>query len=338
MVQDVRGRPLRDLRISVTDRCNLRCTYCMPEEIFHKGYAFLSRNELLTYEELLRLVRAFVSLGVEKIRLTGGEPLLRRDLSTFISMLREIPQIKDLALTTNGLLLRNHAAELKSAGLDRLTVSLDSLDDELLSNISGRPIQVRHVLDGIQAAEDAGFQAMKINMTVQRGINDHEVERMVECFSGTAHEVRFIEFMDVGNSNDWNRNQVVSSHDIRQQLRKRFPILPQQRERPSDVASQYEVHRPDGSIQKVGFVSSISEPFCGDCSRARLSAIGEVFTCLFSNAGISLREQVREGATQEQLCHMIEAIWGARKDQYSMTRNPLNQKTKRKVEMSYIGG
>jgi len=338
MVEDLHGRPLKDLRISVTDRCNLRCTYCMPEAIFHKGYSFLSRKELLTYEEMLNMVQAFVALGVEKVRLTGGEPLLRRDISTFISMLRTIPQIQDLALTTNGLLLRNHARSLKEAGLHRITVSLDSLNDALLSRISGRPIQVQHVLDGIQAAEDAGFESMKINMMVQRGVNDHEIEAMADQFSHSPHEIRFIEFMDVGNTNDWSSTQVVPSKDIRNTLGRRYPIQPRNRDKASDVATRYEYHRPDGSRQKMGFISSISEPFCGDCSRARLSAIGEVFTCLFSDSGTSVRELLREGATQEELSQTIRDIWNNRSDQYSMMRNTTNPPPRRKVEMSYIGG
>jgi len=310
----------------------------MPEPTFHKDYAFLSREELLTYEEIERMGRAFASLGVEKVRLTGGEPLLRRDLCTLISMLRNIPKLKDLALTTNGLLLRKHADALKQAGLNRLTVSLDGLDDTLLSRISGRPIQAEQILDGIQAAQDAGFETIKINMMVQRGVNDHEIERVIDHFQHTPHEVRLIEFMDVGNTNDWNPEKVVPSNTIRENLAAKYSIQSQERARKSDVSSSYLLMRPDTPPQKLGFISSISKPFCGECSRARLSAIGEVFTCLFANSGTSIRQQLRAGATEDQLARTLEQIWSVRTDQYSMTRLQSSKEPVQKVEMSYIGG
>jgi len=310
----------------------------MPESTFHKNYTFLPREELLTYEEIERAVRAFASLGVEKIRLTGGEPLLRRNLCTLISMLRNIPGLKDLALTTNGLLLRKNAVALKQAGLNRLTISLDGLDDTLLSRISGKPVQAKQILDGIQAAQDAGFETIKINMMVQRGVNDHEIERVLDHFQHTPHEVRLIEFMDVGNTNDWNPDKVVPSQTIREKLNKQHPIQPRERGRKSDTSSSYLMFRPDNPPQKLGFISSISEPFCGECTRARLSAIGEVFTCLFANSGTSIRQQLRAGATEEQLSQTLEQLWNARTDQYSMNRLVGSKETVQKVEMSYIGG
>jgi len=340
-VLDQLGRPLRDLRISVTDRCNLRCPYCMPREVFGPGFAFLERRELLTFEEITRIARALADLGVVKIRLTGGEPLLRRELERLVEMLSGIGGVAEIALTTNGLLLAPRAATLRDAGLTRVTVSLDALDRETLMSMSGAPLSPARVLAGIDAAAEAGLQPVKVNMVVRRGFNEHHVLAMAERFRHSGHVLRFIEYMDVGSSNGWQPSEVVSAEEILHGIRQRWALeeLPPSRE--GEVASRYRYCDGAGEI---GVIHSVSKPFCGGCTRARLSADGKLYTCLFATGGHDLRALVRTGAGEEQLTRRLREIWGARADRYSAQRSasagleaePGEQPPK--IEMSYIGG
>ncbi|MBK6598669.1 MAG: GTP 3',8-cyclase MoaA [Proteobacteria bacterium] len=340
--KDGLGRPLHDLRISVMDRCNFRCPYCMPRDTFHDGYKFLKSTERLSFEEITRLARVFVRLGVKKLRITGGEPLLRPNLTDLIGDLSTIAGLEDLALTTNGVLLSKYATELAAAGLQRLTVSLDSLDPEIFARMSGGFGGVDEVLDGIDHAQRAGLAPIKINAVIQRGINDHTVLGLVERFRGTGVIVRFIEYMDVGNRNDWRRDLVVPSAELVSQIAARWPIEPRQPNYRGEVAERYVF--ADGAGE-VGFISSVSQPFCGDCSRARLSSDGGLFTCLFASQGTSLREPLRSGATDDELVEMVRAIWNKRVDRYSELRAAVRARAAaaqddadRKIEMFYIGG
>jgi len=331
---DTLKRRLRDLRISVTDRCNLRCTYCMPAEVFGPDYKFLPRSEILDYEELARLARVFAGLGVSKLRITGGEPLLRRDLPDFIKMLAAIPGIDDVALTTNGILLPKMAEALKEAGLGRVTVSLDSLDDETFGKINGRGTGVKPVLAGIEAAEQAGLGPVKINMVVQRGVNEQDILPMAEHFRGTGQILRFIEFMDVGNSNGWRMDKVVPSREIVQTISRRWALESAEPNYQGEVARRWRYKDGEGEI---GLISSVTNTFCGDCNRARLSARGELYTCLFASEGADLREPLREGKTDGELAELIGGIWQRRDDRYSEIRNQ-HTKGLPKAEMSYLGG
>jgi GTP 3',8-cyclase len=335
--RDTLVRPLRDLRISVMDRCNFRCPYCMPREKYHERYQFLNSRERLSFEEIVRLSRLFVKLGVRKLRLTGGEPLLRNNLSDLIGDLGEIPGVEDIALTTNGVLLARYAADLKAAGLKRITVSLDSLDPEVFARMSGGFGGLTDVLDGIEHARSAGLEPIKINAVIQRGLNDHTALGLVERFRGTGVTVRFIEYMDVGNRNEWRADRVVPSAELVAQISTRWPLRPLERDYRGEVAERYEF--TDGGGQ-VGFISSVTQPFCGDCSRARLSSDGVVYTCLFATQGTSLRDALRNGATDEQLLGVISELWGQRRDRYSEQRAALRAASgeQRKVEMFYIGG
>jgi cyclic pyranopterin phosphate synthase len=335
--RDSRGRPIHDLRISVMDRCNFRCPYCMPRETFHDGYKFLKSTERLSFEEITRLSRAFVRLGVKKLRITGGEPLLRPNLPDLIGDLSQIPGVEDLALTTNGVLLAKYATELAAAGLRRLTVSLDSLDPDVFAKMSGGFGGVGEVLDGIEHAQRAGLAPIKINAVVQRGINDHTALGLVERFRGTGVIVRFIEYMDVGNRNDWRPDLVVPSRELAARVAERWPIMPREANYRGEVAERYGFE--DGSGE-IGFISSVSQPFCGDCSRARLSSDGSMYTCLFATHGHSLREPLRAGASDDDLVAMIAALWAKRVDRYSELRAELRAKVAadQKVEMFYIGG
>ncbi|WP_243398139.1 GTP 3',8-cyclase MoaA [Deinococcus koreensis] len=335
MLLDQLGRPLRDLRISVTDRCNLRCTYCMPAEVFGPEYAFLPRSELLSFEEIERLARAFVSHGVSKLRLTGGEPTLRRDLPELIARLARLGGVEDIALTTNGLLLPRLAPALKAAGLHRVTVSIDSLDPEVFGRMNGLGIHPQKVLDGIEAALQAGL-GVKINTVVQRGVNDAGLRELWLALRQNA-VVRFIEFMDVGNHNGWNLDSVVPSREVMARLSadgtgaEFQPVNPDYR---GEVAARY---RAEGS--EIGLISSVTAPFCGDCSRARLSAVGMLYTCLFAGTGTDLRGPLRGGATDHELRTLIGGVWGARRDRYSEERGEATQTPRAdKVEMSHIGG
>ena len=332
IILDRLNRPLRDLRISVTDRCNFRCTYCMPAEVFGANYPFLKRTELLSFEEITRLARLFVELGVRKIRITGGEPLMRKDLDRLIAMLSEIDGIEDIAMTTNGSLLRKMAPKLKKAGLHRVTVSLDSLDNEKFGKINGQGITADTVLNGIKAAEEAGFH-IKINMMVRKGINEDDIIPMLEHFRGSGHVLRFIEFMDVGNSNGWKMDEVVTKKDILDIIQSHYSIEPIEAHYYGEVANRYRLM---GSEDEFGIISSVSDAFCSSCTRARLSADGSVYTCLFASHGFSLRNPMRNGETDRELLERMKTIWGRRGDRYSEERK--EGKPHQKIEMSYIGG
>lgn len=331
------GRPLRDLRISVTDRCNFRCPYCMPAEVFGENYTFLPRAEILTFEEIERLTRLFVGLGVRKVRVTGGEPLLRRELPALIRRLAAIDGVEDLTLTTNGYLLPRMAGELKDAGLHRVTVSLDSLDEDVFKLLNGRGYQVSQVLKGIRAAEAAGFTRLKINAVVQRGVNDHTVVDLARHFHGSGHIVRFIEYMDVGNRNGWRLDQVVPATEIVKRIHEEMPVTAVAPNYPGEVARRYRYM--DGSGE-IGVIASVTQPFCGDCTRARLSTDGKVFTCLFAGTGVDLRGPLRDGAADEDLLETISEIWEGREDRYSelRTAETAEMPSFSKVEMYQIGG
>ena len=335
--RDTLGRPLRDLRISVMDRCNFRCPYCMPRETFHDKYRFLGSKERLSFDEIVRLTRLFARLGVRKLRLTGGEPLLRANLADLIGDLTAVPGIEDIALTTNGVLLAKYAAELKAAGLKRITVSLDSLDPQVFAKMSGGFDGVADVLDGIEHAQRAGLEPIKINAVIQRGVNDHTAVGLVERFRGTGVIVRFIEYMDVGNRNAWREDLVVPSKELAARIAERWPLEPLERGYRGEVAARYGFTDGKG---EVGFISSVTQPFCGDCSRARLSSDGVIYTCLFATHGTSLRESLRAGASDEQLLEIMRNTWLQRSDQYSEQRAVLRKEhgEERKVEMFYIGG
>jgi GTP 3',8-cyclase len=333
--RDVLKRPMRDLRISVMDRCNFRCPYCMPQDTFHEGYRFLKSAERLSFDEIVRLARLFVPLGVRKLRITGGEPLLRANLTDLVGDLTSIAGIEDVALTTNGVLLAKYASELKAAGLARVTVSLDSLDPEVFARMSGGFGGVEDVLDGIEHAQRAGLAPIKINAVVQRGINEGSVLQLVEHFRGSGAIVRFIEYMDVGNRNDWQPERVMPSKELAALISARWPLRPLTPNYRGEVAERYAFE--DGSGE-VGFISSVSQPFCGDCSRARLSSDGSLFTCLFATEGADLRGPLRAGATDEELSALIRAVWSGRKDRYSELRADLRRRGGSKVEMYFIGG
>ncbi|GAB4331007.1 MAG: GTP 3',8-cyclase MoaA [Dehalococcoidia bacterium] len=333
-LQDRLQRPLRDLRISVTDRCNFRCTYCMPKEVFGPDFAFLNRDELLTYEEITRLARIFVDCGVEKIRITGGEPLVRKDLHLLVRQLAAIEGLRDLTLTTNGSLLRKQAANLRDAGLKRVTVSLDSLDDDVFRRMNDVGVPVAVVLDGIAAAAEAGLHPIKVNAVVQRGVNDHTIVDLARYFRGSGHIVRFIEYMDVGTTNGWRMDDVVPAAEIVDRIDAVFPLEPVEANYRGEVARRYRYRDGAGEI---GIIASITQPFCRDCTRARLSPEGELFTCLFGARGHDLRSLVRGGATDTEIRERLSSIWRLREDRYSEIRTAATEPLPR-VEMSHIGG
>ena len=335
LIRDVFARLLRDLRVSVTDRCNFRCPYCMPAEIYGERYEFLPRADLLTFEEIARLVRVFVGLGAEKVRLTGGEPLVRSGLEKLIAMLAPIEGIADLTLTTNGYLLAQQAQALRDAGLQRVTVSLDSLDDEVFGRMNGRGFGVKTVLDAIDKAREVGLHPIKVNTVIQRGVNDHTILDLLSHFKGTGVIVRFIEFMDVGNLNDWKMDQVVPSAELLQRIDAEMPVEPVDKGYRGEVADRYRYL--DGSGE-IGFISSVTEAFCSDCTRARLSTDGKLFTCLFAGEGRDLRGPLRSGATDEELAALVTDVWSRRVDRYSEIRASLTTSPRRKVEMYQIGG
>jgi GTP 3',8-cyclase len=333
-VADAFGRPLRDLRISVTDRCNFRCTYCMPKEVFGRDYIFLRRDEILTFEEIVRLARIFTAHGVKKVRLTGGEPLLRRGLPRLVEMLSKVEGLDDLTLTTNGSLLKAQAVELRQAGLRRVTVSLDSLDDAVFRSMNDVDFPVDAVLKGIEAAKLAGLEPIKVNMVVKRGVNDHTVVDFARHFRRSGHIVRFIEYMDVGTTNGWRMQDVVPAAEIVEMIDREMPLVSASPNYRGEVAERW-LYR-DGSGE-IGVIASVTQPFCGDCTRARLSAEGELYTCLFADHGLDLRGPLRSGASDEQIGDLIATVWGNRDDRYSELRTKLTVPV-RKVEMSHIGG
>ena len=333
---DALRRPIHDLRISVMDRCNFRCPYCMPRETFHESYRFLKSNERLDFPELLRLARVFVRAGVKKLRITGGEPLLRPNLCDLIGDLTSLPGIEDIALTTNGVLLAKYATELKAAGLTRITVSLDTLDPGVFAQMSGGFGGVAEVLDGIEHARRAGLAPIKINTVVQRGVNDHTLLDLIEHFRGTGVIVRFIEYMDVGTRNHWNPALVVPSRELAARVHARWPIVPRERDYRGEVA---ERHLFEDGAGEIGFISSVSQPFCGDCSRARISSDGSFYTCLFATQGMDLRGPLRAGATDDEIFELIRGVWSGRRDRYSELRASMRDAAGlHKVEMNYIGG
>jgi cyclic pyranopterin phosphate synthase len=333
-VFDTFQRPLRDLRISVTDRCNFRCTYCMPKEIFGRDFAFLPPGQLLSFEEITRLAQIAVGLGVEKIRLTGGEPLIRRDIEKLIAQLASIEGLRDLTLTTNGAMLVRKAALLKDAGLNRVTVSLDSLDDAVFQSMNDVAFPVGRVLDGIAAAAEVGLGPIKINMVVKRGVNEDSIVPMAKHFHGTNCILRFIEFMDVGATNGWQLADVVPASEIVSRISAELPLEPATPNYPGEVARRFRYADGGGEI---GVITSVTQPFCGDCSRARLSAEGKLYTCLFATDGFDLRALLRGGTDDAEVASALRGVWSQRTDRYSEIRT---EETARrpKVEMSHIGG
>ena len=330
--RDRLNRPLRDLRISITDRCNFRCTYCMPKEVFGKDYQFLERTALLSFEEITRLTRAFVRHGVEKIRLTGGEPLIRRNIEQLIGMLAEIPGL-DLTLTTNGSSLVKKAQPLKAAGLQRITVSLDSLDDNVFKAMNDVDFPVAKVLEGIDAAAAAGLKPIKINMVVKRGVNEHSIVPMARYFKQQGHILRFIEFMDVGHTNGWRMDDVVSAREIVAMINKELPLEPADPNYTGEVAERWRYKDGGGEI---GVIASVTQAFCKDCTRARISTEGKLYTCLFATAGHDLRALLRNGGSDDELHAAIGNVWSKRADRYSEIRSVKTVKLE-KIEMSYIG-
>jgi cyclic pyranopterin phosphate synthase len=331
---DAFARPLRDLRISVTDRCNFRCTYCMPRDVFTDDYEFLPHAEVLTFEEIVRLALVFRGLGMEKVRLTGGEPLLRKGLDRLVGMLREALPGVDLTLTTNGSALKVHAPALKAAGLDRVTVSLDSLDDATFRRMNDADFPVARVLEGIEAADAAGLAPIKVNMVVKRGVNDHHVADMAAHFRATGHIVRFIEFMDVGSTNGWRMDDVIPSAEIVRRISERFPLEPAVSNYVGEVAERWRYRDGAGEI---GVISSVTEAFCSTCTRARLSTDGQLYTCLFAQRGFDLKGLLRGGRNDVAIADAVRAIWHQRGDRYSQIRTEATARA-RKVEMSFIGG
>ncbi len=349
LLGDTLGRPLRDLRISVTDRCNFRCSYCMPKEIFDKDYAYLPHTSLLTFEEITRVARQFVAHGVQKIRLTGGEPLLRKNLEILIEQLAALRttegQPLDITLTTNGSLLKRKAAALKAAGLQRVTVSLDGLDDTIFRAMNDVDFPVADVLEGIAAAQAAGLGPIKVNMVVKRGTNDHEILPMARHFKGTGIVLRFIEYMDVGATNGWRMDEVLPSAEVVQRIHRELPLVQLGAAAPGETAERWGYADQDGKHDErageIGVISSVTQAFCSDCNRARLSTEGQLYLCLFASQGHDLRPLIRGGATDEQLAGAIAAIWQGRSDRYSELRASLPPDSStgtRRVEMSYIGG
>ena len=334
-ITDGLNRPIHDLRVSVTDRCNFRCVYCMPKEKFGKGYQFLAKNQLLSFEEIVRIVQSFARLGVKKIRLTGGEPLVRSELEKLVEKIASIDQIEDISLTTNAVLMtQKRARSLRDAGLGRVNISLDALDDETFMAVNDVGVPVQKVLDGISVAAASGFESVKVNMVVKRGLNDHSILPMAEYFHNTGQILRFIEFMDVGNTNNWKNSEVVTSREIADLIHAHRPIEKVDANYRGEVANRWRYVDGGGEI---GIITSVSEPFCGDCSRARLSAVGSLYTCLFASQGHDLLTLLRSGASDADLTKKITSIWQRRRDRYSETRT-IESVLRPKVEMSHIGG
>ncbi len=335
MARDRYNRPLRDLRISVIDACNFRCPYCMPADEYPELMNFFEKGRRLTCDQILRLARLFADLGVRKIRLTGGEPLLRKDLPDIVAGLRRIDGIEDIAMTTNAYHLSKHAATLRAAGLSRVTVSLDSVDPAVFARMSGHRGDLGRVLDGLRAARDAGLSPIKANVVVQRGMNDHTIEETAEHFRDTGVVVRFIEYMDVGNHNGWEQRDVVSAEEIRRRIDAVHPLEPVSKHEPGEVANRYRYVDGRGEI---GLIASVTQPFCGACTRARLSSDGQLYTCLFASRGVDLRTPLLEGASDHTLRDRLHSVWSARTDRYSEERSRRPAAGEEKVEMYQIGG
>ena len=336
-IRDRFGRPFRDLRVSVTDRCNFRCPYCMPAEIYGERYEFLPKAQLLTFEEITRLTRIMVRLGAVKVRLTGGEPLVRNDIEKLVAMLSQVEGIQDLTMTTNAYLLPQKAQALKDAGLHRVTISVDTLDDDIFKQMNGRGFGTQRVLEGVEAAERVGFSPIKINAVVQRGVNDHTIVELARYFKERGHIMRFIEYMDVGNRNGWRLDHVVPADEIVAMIDAEMPLEPIESSYRGEVALRYRYRDGGGEI---GVIASVTRPFCGDCTRLRLSPEGSIYTCLFAGVGTDLRGPIRDGATDEELEAIISGTWDKRVDRYSEERSSMTEelRTQRKVEMYQIGG
>jgi cyclic pyranopterin phosphate synthase len=337
VIVDKFNRSLRDLRISVTDRCNFRCTYCMPAEIYGERYEFLPKDSLLTFEEITRLTRIMVKLGVTKVRLTGGEPLVRNEIEKLVALLSNIDGVNDLTLTTNAYLLKQMAQTLKDAGLQRITVSLDSMDDEVFKQMNGRGFGTQKVIEGIEAAEKVGLTPIKINSVVQRGVNDHTIAELARFAKERGYIARFIEYMDVGNLNGWKLDEVVSADEIVEIINAELPLEPVKVDSnyAGEVAMRYRYADGQGEI---GVIASVTKPFCGDCTRLRLSPEGQIVTCLFATGGTDLRTPMRNGASDEDIVAIIRRTWGVRDDRYSEERSMLTEQPRKKVEMYHIGG
>ena len=334
--RDQLKRPLSDLRISLLDQCNFRCTYCMPIKKYHENYQFLQKEERLNHDEIVRLVKIAVQLGVTKVRLTGGEPLLDKNIVSLIEKLNSIDGIDDLALTTNATLLKQRAKGLANAGLHRITVSLDSLNQDVFFKLNGNRGKVLDILEGIEVAEEVGFSKIKINTVVQRGVNDHTILDLLAYFRGTGHIVRLIEFMDVGNQNNWSYDAVITAKEVLEKIEEKWSVTPLHQTHKGEVAKRYAYDDGEGEI---GFITSVSRPFCGDCSRARISADGKLYTCLFASEGTDLRMLLRGGASDEEIHNVFYRLWLARTDRYSELRNTKKSiQTVKKVEMYRMGG
>ena len=334
MTSDKLGRQLKDLRISVTDRCNFRCPYCMPSEIYGDRYQFLPKDDLLTFEEITRLASIFANLGVNKIRITGGEPLVRNSVEELIANLSYIPEIVDLTMTTNGYLLPQKAQLLKNSGLNRITISLDTLDEDVFRKMNGRNFGPDRVVEGIKSAEKAGLTPIKINAVIQRGVNDHTILQLANFVRDRGHILRFIEYMDVGTLNNWNMSEVVPANEIIQMIDREMPLEALKPLYPGEVANRFR-YKDDGG--EIGVITSVTNPFCSDCTRLRLSPEGSVYTCLFSDQGTDLRSPLRTGATDYELRRLIIGLWQNRVDRYSEIRSSVAGK-KKKIEMYHIGG
>ncbi|MBM02022.1 MAG: GTP 3',8-cyclase MoaA [Chloroflexi bacterium] len=334
-MKDKLNRRLTDLRISVTDRCNFRCRYCMPEELYGEAYEFLKKDQVLSFEEIVRLTKIFIKLGVNKVRLTGGEPLVRKNIESLISSISSLSKNIDLAMTTNGYLLNKFANILFVSGLKRLTISLDSLDNDIFQKMSGKKFNVDEVLMGISTAKKVGFEKIKINSVIKKGINDEGIIDLVDYCKREGHILRFIEYMDVGTLNSWNRKSVVDSKKIIDMISKKYPIHPISKNYSSEVADRYKFDDGDGEL---GFISSVSNPFCMSCTRSRLTADGKFVTCLFSNKGLDLKRHLRSRATDEDILNLISENWLIRDDQYSLDRSLEKGKVKDKIEMFQLGG
>ena len=334
-IVDKFNRPIRDLRISIIDKCNFRCPYCMPAEIFGADYNFLNKNELLSADELVRMARLFVQLGVNKLRITGGEPLVRPDVIQIVEKLAQIPGVDDLALTTNGFYLQKYAQPLLDAGLNRLTVSFDSLDDAVYKQMNGRRSNVEHTLAAIAHAESVGFSPMKINCVVRKNVNEHTIVDLARHFKGTGHIIRFIEYMDVGNLNGWKLDDVLSADKIISRIDAELPLEPIAPNYKGEVATRYRYLDGEGEI---GVIASVTKPFCGNCTRARVSSAGEYYTCLFANQGVDLRAPMRNGADDAEMIKLIQGVWQRRTDRYSELRTSFTKIPAKGAEMYRLGG